>query len=58
MLPIAIDAFDDNFLILHDNDPKHQSKYTKKWIANNIPCVVEIPPYTPEINPLEKFRPQ
>src|SRR2546421_12030845 len=55
LLPLARQHFDNDFNILQDNDPKHNSEYTTDWMDTNVPNIVQIPPYSPELNPIENL---
>ncbi|KAG1142073.1 hypothetical protein G6F37_012705 [Rhizopus arrhizus] len=38
----------------HDNDPKHKSRHTTKWISDNgISVLKDWPPQSPDLNPIE-----
>jgi len=47
--------FGDGYRLLHDNDPKHRSKYTTKWMANKNVNTINPPPYSPQFNPIENL---
>lgn len=38
-----------------DNDPKHTSKKAKKWFADKTINVMEWPPQSPDLNPIENL---
>ena len=38
---------------LQDNAPIHKSKETMGWLAEHGVAVVDFPPYSPDINPIE-----
>ena len=44
-----------NFVLQHDNDPKHTAKYTKEWFENNGISTLNWPSQTPESNPNENL---
>jgi len=33
--------FNDKWRLQQDNDPKHRSATTKKWLAENVPCIMD-----------------
>ena len=37
----------------HDNDPKHRAKKTQEWLKNNKIEVLDWPPQSPDLNPIE-----
>lgn len=43
------------FFILQDNDRKHRSVIVQEWLNNNHISQVEIPPYSPDLNPIENL---
>jgi transposase len=40
---------------LHDNDPKHTSRVVKEWLHNNGVSMIDFPPYSPDLNPIENL---
>ena len=45
----------DNWLYMQDNAPPHKSKFAMKWFErNNIP-VMQWPPSSPDLNPIENL---
>lgn len=43
----------DNFTFQHDNDPKHTSSIVKSFLEENNINVLEWPPQSPDLNPIE-----
>jgi hypothetical protein len=43
----------DNFIFQQDNDPKHTSKRAKKWFEDHNVTVLDWPPQSPDLNPIE-----
>lgn len=43
------------WFFLHDNDPKHTSGVVKEWLHNNGVTVIDFPPYSPDLNPIENL---
>ena len=41
-----------NFVLQHDNDPKHTAKLTKEWLENNGISTVNWPSQSPDLNQL------
>ena len=41
------------YIFQHDNDPKHRAKSIQDWIANQHFEVLEWPPQSPDLNPIE-----
>jgi hypothetical protein len=41
--------------LLHDNAPIHKSKLTLEYLHNNGVTVVDFPPYSPDLNPIENL---
>ena len=53
ILPYADDEMPFICVFQQDNDSKNTSKKAKKWFANNIIDIMEWPPQSPAINPIE-----
>jgi transposase len=45
----------DDFIFYQDNDPKHKALNTRLWLLYNCPIVMETPPQSPDINPIENL---
>lgn len=43
------------FHFQHDNDPKHTSKIVKEWLLYNVPHMLQTPPQSPDLNPIENL---
>ena len=43
----------DTFQLYQENDAKHKAYKARSWLHCNCPKVVEPPPQTPDMNPLE-----
>ena len=41
--------------LLHDNDKKFKSKLVTDWLFNNGMQVLNFPPYSPDLNPIENL---
>jgi transposase len=41
--------------LLQDNAPYHTSRETKTWLHNNGIDCIDIPPYSPDLNPIENL---
>ena len=44
-----------NWIIQHDNDPKHCSKIVKELLLYSTPKVLDHPPQSPDFNPIEQL---
>ena len=42
-----------NFVLQHDNDPKHTAKHKKEWFENNDISTLNWPSQSPDLNPIE-----
>ncbi len=43
----------NDVIFQQDNDPKHTARITKKWLEDNNVVVLEWPPQSPDLNPIE-----
>lgn len=49
------DNFNNDIIFQHDNDPKHTSIKTKKFLEDNKIKVLELPSNSPDLNPIENL---
>ncbi|KAL6726205.1 hypothetical protein Aduo_008200 [Ancylostoma duodenale] len=52
-VPFAISVYGGKCRLAQDNDPKHRSRFTRKWLDENHIACMEWPPESPDINPIE-----
>ena len=38
-----------------DNDPKHKSKLAQEYLKKHKTAILELPPYSPDLNPIENI---
>jgi transposase len=43
----------EQWWVLQDNDPKHMSVLVRTWLHNNGINMLDFPPYSPDLNPIE-----
>ena len=43
----------DDFILMQDNDPKHTSRYAREYLESQGITVLEWPPQSPDLNPIE-----
>jgi transposase len=44
-----------HWYLLHDNAPQHSSLHTAIWLHNHGVTVIDFPPYSPDLNPIENL---
>ena len=42
-----------DIIFQHDGDPKHRANSTKQWLKRNKVTVLDWPPQSPDLNPIE-----
>ena len=47
--------FNGKWRLQQDNDPKHRSATTKRWLADNVPAIMDWPSNSPDLNPIENM---
>ena len=56
VIPYAIENFSDDFFLLQDNAPIHTARVVTEFLIETIPGrVIEHPPYSPDLNPIENL---
>jgi transposase len=45
----------DSYLFQQDNDPIHPARITREWLLYNARGLLETPPQSPDINPIENL---
>lgn len=45
----------EEIVFQHDGDPKHTAKKTKQWLSDNGISVLDWPPQSPDLNPIENL---
>ena len=47
--------YPEGFIFMQDNDPKHTSNIAKNYINSNFMELLDWPPYSPDLNPIEEI---
>ena len=45
----------EDFIFMHDNDPKHKSKIIRNWLDDNNQLTLDWPSNSPDLNPIENL---
>jgi len=45
----------EQWYLLHDNDKKFKSRLVTQWLHNNGISLIDFPPYSPDLNPIENL---
>lgn len=56
-LPISKEklGLSNSYYFYQDNDPKHKAYSVRSWLLYNCPHVMETPPQSPDLNPIENL---
>ena len=49
-------GLEGNWILQQDNAPKQSSKIVKEWLLYRTPEVLDHPPQSPDLNPIENLR--
>ena len=52
-IPKIKELVQDHFIIIRDNASYHCSQQTKEWIKNKVKEILDWPPNSPDLNPIE-----
>jgi hypothetical protein len=55
MVPYASRVMGNDFVFQQDNDPKHKSKLVTQYLAKKKVTVMEWPPQSPDLSPIENL---
>lgn len=55
MLPHAEEKMPSSWIVQHDSEPKHTSKFVKTLLDQQEVVVVEWPVQSPDLNPIENL---
>ena len=49
------DVYEDEIIFMQDNARTHTSRQSKEWFENHGILLLDWPPYSPEMNPIENL---
>lgn len=55
LIPNAKRQFNNKWRLQQDNDPKHRSSKTERWLTANVPVIMDWPSNSPDLNPIENM---
>ena len=55
MISNAKREFNNKCRVQQDNDPKHRSSTTKRWLVANVPLIMDWPSNSSDLNPIENM---